>query len=70
MRRHEVADIPEDEQLSRIGLEQDLGLDPRIATGNEQIIGILALGQLLEHVLLIGEHSRSVLVEPLNQSVH
>ena len=47
-RRHQIADVAHDEQVARIGRNQQIGHDAAVRTGDEQAIGRLALSQTVK----------------------
>src|SRR5262245_14198499 len=52
VRRDDVAGVTKDEQLAGLGLGEEVRVDTRVGTGDEQRIGLLTVRQPLEQLAL------------------
>jgi hypothetical protein len=67
VRRHQVGDVAHHEQIARLGVGQDCGIDPRIRAGDHHHLRLLLAGQLLEARSLRQERAAAELQESSGQ---
>src|SRR5262249_44238183 len=70
IRRHDVARIPQDEKLARLGLRQQVRVDARVRAGDEEHRGRLTLAELVEEFFLGAEDVLLELADALDELGH
>jgi hypothetical protein len=68
--RNDVTRVSQNEQLTRLGLRQQIRIDARIRTGDEQGQWMLAVNQLCKQALLGAEDSALELVNTFDKLLH
>ena len=59
VRRNDVADGAAEEHVAGFGLQDQIGNDARVGTGDEEGVGRLTIGEEAEALLLAGKDLRS-----------
>ena len=70
MWRNDVPRIAEDEQFSRLGLRQQIGIDTGVRAGNEQRFRRLPIGKSLEQLTLGNEERCLKVMKSDNETSH
>src|SRR5438045_4094699 len=69
-RRHDVADVPDDEEVARIGRSEDVRRDAAVAAADEQSVRPLPESQLRETVARLWRRARPKFRDTLDQLAH
>jgi hypothetical protein len=70
MWRNDVPCIAENEQFSRLGLRQQIGIDTGVRAGNEQRFRRLPIGKSLEQLALRTEERCLKVMKSVNELLH
>ena len=67
--RHDGGDVADDEEFARAAPQDDAGIDPRIAAGDDEGVRVLAFGKRREKFGVFGEHFTAKVVKSRDESV-
>lgn len=67
---NDIAGVAANEEISGLSLEDEIGNDARVGTGDEEILGLLAFGEKMELIATRGKKTCQETLVSLNELLH